>query len=82
MVTLKYLSNFWGTLEVLSINCEINLILTWSVNSAILSGVAANEGTTFEITYIKFHVLALTLLFHGNVVTAIEIRILKNNYLE
>ena len=82
MVSLKYLSNFWGTLEVLSINCEINLILTWSVNSAILSGVVANEGTTFEITYIKFHVLALTLSFHGNVVTAIEIRILKNNYLE
>ena len=51
MVALKYLSNLWGTLEVLSINCEINLILTWSVNSAILSGVVANEGTTFEITY-------------------------------
>ena len=82
MVALKYLSNLWGTLEVLSINCEINLILTWSVNSAILSGVVANEGTTFEITYIKFHVLALTLSFHGNIVTAIEIRFLKNNYLE
>lgn len=82
MVTLKYLSNFWGNLEVLSINFEIDLILTWSVNSAILSGVVANEATTFEITYIKFHVLALTLSFHGNIVTAIEIRFLKNNYLE
>ena len=29
MVPLKYLSNFWRTLlEMLSINCEINLILT------------------------------------------------------
>ena len=27
-VLLKYLSNFWKALEVLLINCEINLILT------------------------------------------------------
>ena len=30
MVPLKYLSNFWRTLEVPLINCEVNLILTWS----------------------------------------------------
>ena len=30
MVPLKYLSNFWRTLEMLLINCEFNLILTWS----------------------------------------------------
>ena len=28
MVPLKYLSNFWRTLEMLLINCEIELILT------------------------------------------------------
>ena len=28
MVPLKYLSNFWRTLEMLLINCEVNLILT------------------------------------------------------
>ena len=27
---LKYLSNFWKTLEMPLINCENNLILTWS----------------------------------------------------
>ena len=27
MVSLKYLSNFWRTLEMLFINCEVNLIL-------------------------------------------------------
>ena len=32
MVLLKYLSNFWKTFEMPSINCEINLILTWSDN--------------------------------------------------
>ena len=30
MVSLKYLSNFWRTLEMSLINCEINLNLTWS----------------------------------------------------
>ena len=28
MVSLKYLSNFWRILEMSSINCEVNLILT------------------------------------------------------
>ena len=30
MIPLKYLSNFWRTLEMSLINCEVNLILTWS----------------------------------------------------
>ena len=32
MVLLRYLSNFWNavTLETSLINCQINLILTWS----------------------------------------------------
>ena len=37
MVPLKYLSNFWKTLETPLINCEINLILTWSANCVIVS---------------------------------------------
>ena len=32
MVTLKYLSNFWRTLEISLVNCEININLTWSAN--------------------------------------------------
>ena len=32
MVPLKYLSNFWRTLEMPLINCEVNLILTWSAD--------------------------------------------------
>ena len=32
MVPIKYLSNFWRTLEMPLINCEVNLILTWSEN--------------------------------------------------
>ena len=30
-VPLKYLSNFWRTLEMPLVNCDISLILTWSV---------------------------------------------------
>ena len=74
MVPLKYLSNFWRTLEVLSINCKINLILTWSANCVILSGVVANQATTFEITDIKLYVLAVTLSFQDYAVTTTEIR--------
>ena len=37
MVQLKYFSNFWRTLEMPLINCEINLILTWSTNRVIVS---------------------------------------------
>ena len=32
VVPWKYLSNFWRTLEMPLINCDINLILTWSAN--------------------------------------------------
>ena len=32
MIPLKYLSNFWRTLEMPLINCEVELILTWSEN--------------------------------------------------
>ena len=35
MVPLKYLSNFWRNLEMPLINCEVNLILTWSLNCVI-----------------------------------------------
>ena len=35
MVPLKYLSNFWRTLEMPIINCEVEFILTWSKNYVI-----------------------------------------------
>ena len=36
MVPLKYLSNFWRTLEMPLINCEVELILTWSAGCVII----------------------------------------------
>ena len=35
IVPLSYFSVFWRSLELPLINCEINLILTWSANCVI-----------------------------------------------
>ena len=50
MVPLKYLSNFWRTLRMPSINCEINLILTWSADCVTVYTNIANQVATFTIT--------------------------------
>ena len=42
MVPLKYLSNFWRTLEMSLINCEVNLILIWSADCVIIYTDVAN----------------------------------------
>ena len=36
MAPLKYLSNFWRSLEMPLINCEVELTLTWSANCVII----------------------------------------------
>ena len=41
-VTLKYLSNFWRTLEMPLINCKINLILTWPKDCVISSATVVD----------------------------------------
>ena len=61
MVPLKYLSNFWRTLEMPLITCEINLILTWSSTCVIVSTNIANQVATFEITNAKRYVPVVTL---------------------
>ena len=43
MVPLKYSSNFWRTLEMPLINCDVNLILTWSENCVIIYTDVANQ---------------------------------------
>ena len=58
MFPLKYLSNFWRSLEMPLINCEVNLILTWSSTCVITNCTGAG---TFEITDKKVYVPAVTL---------------------
>ena len=62
MVPLKYLSNFWRTLEMPLINCEVNLILTWSSTCVIASVIVANQAATFEITDTKLYVPVVTFI--------------------
>ena len=59
MVPLKYLSNFWITLEMSLINCELNLISTWSENFAIKSG-DLDQATTYTTTDAKLFVPVVT----------------------
>ena len=48
-----------------SINCEINLILTWSANF-VISGVAENQAATFPISDTKLCVPVVTLSADDN----------------
>ena len=63
---LKYLSNFWRTLEMPLINCEINLILKWSANCVIVSTNVANQNATFAITNTKLYVPVVNLSAQDN----------------
>ena len=46
VIPLKHLNNFWRTLNISLINCEIELILTWSKNCVLADMTAANNSTT------------------------------------
>ena len=60
MIPLEYLSNFWRTLENPLINCEVNLILTWSENCVIVYPNIANQGAKLEIKDAKIYVPVIT----------------------
>ena len=66
MVPIKYLSNFWRTLEMPLINSEVNLILTWSANCVIVSTNVSNQNATFAITDTKLYVPVITLSQQDN----------------
>ena len=75
-VSLKYLSNFWRTLEMPLISCKTNLILTWSEDCVISSG---NGETKFKISDTKLYVPVVTLSIQDNAkqTTTIKIRFWK-----
>ena len=66
MVPLKYLSNLWRTLEMPLINCEVNLILTWSADCVIIYTDVANQISTFTITETNLYVPVVTLSTQDN----------------
>ena len=66
MVPLKYLSNFWRTLEMPLINCEITFDLNWSEKYIMVATNIANQGAIFSITDTKLYVPVVTLSTQDN----------------
>ena len=69
MVPLTYLSKFWGNLEMSLINCEINILLTWSEECIIVTryyGNNANNKPKFAIMDTKLYVPVVTLSTQDN----------------
>ena len=73
-VPLKYLSNFWRSLEMPLINCKIELSLKWIENCVLTTapiGADANatgaDSATFKITDAKLYVPIVTLSAEDNV---------------
>ena len=64
VVPLKYLSNFFRSLEMLLINCKIHLELNWTRN-CLMSNIAG--ATTFQITSTKLYVPIVTSSAKDNV---------------
>ena len=69
---LKNLGNFWRILNIPLINCEVELILTWSKNFALVDmterdgegdnpAIVAPTGLEFKITDTKLYVPVVTL---------------------
>ena len=58
VVPLKYLSNFWKSLNIPLINCEVELILTWFKNCVLISKATreANYGANPVVYEIDNHI--------------------------
>ena len=72
VIPLKHLSNFWRALNIPLINCEVELILTWSKNCVLADmttrdtedddpAIVAPSGAKFKITDTKLYVPVVTL---------------------
>ena len=74
VIPLKHLSNFWRTLNIPLINCEIELLLIWSKTCVLANmtvqaagndndppAIFAPTGLEFQITDTTFHVRLVTL---------------------
>ena len=73
-VPIKYLSNFWRSLEMPLINCKVELSLKWNENFVLTTAaVGANDEdtgadrATFKITDAKLYVSVVTLSTEDNV---------------
>ena len=65
IVPLKYSSNFWRTLEL--INCEINLIITWSANCFIIANAIDGQVPKNAKIDVKLYASVVALSTEDNV---------------
>ena len=74
VIPLKYLSNFWKNLNIPLINCEVEIILTWTKSCVLADmttrdagnnndppAIVAPSGATFQITDTKLYAPVVTL---------------------
>ena len=73
-MTLKYISSFFRSLELLLINCKIHLELNWNNNCVMYAADTCaggdnvnNREATFQIKSTKFYVPVFTLSAKDNV---------------
>ena len=66
MVPIKYFSKFWRTPEMPLINCEVNLILTWSAECVIFYTNVRNQIPTLTITETNLYASVVTLSTQNN----------------
>ena len=66
MSSLKYLSNFWRTLKMLLITCEISLMLNWSKN-VFSRWCSSNSNAKIYNNWQKLYVPVVTLSTQVNV---------------
>ena len=73
-IPLKYLSNFWRTLEMPLIYREINLILPWPAKCFIIDPLTDSQEPTFTITDTKRHVPVVTLSVQDNAKLLVQLK--------
>ena len=66
VVPLKHVRNFWITLEMLLINCEVELTLAWSANCVIIYIDVANQNPTCTIRETNLYAPVVTLSTQDN----------------
>ena len=73
-VPLKYLSNFWRSLEMPLINCKVELLLKWIENCVLTTAeIGANadatgtDSATLEVIDAELYVPVVILSAEGNV---------------
>ena len=64
---IKYLSNFWRSLDLALINCEVELDLKWSRNCVLIEEDDHIKGVGFTITSTRLYVPVIIFSINNNI---------------